>query len=594
MANATGGSWLRVRSAIWSERELSVRTSNRWLNWLPEISVVLVTSLAGVLAAGRWLDPTGDPGIWWSTVYRLASGEVLYRDVYLQFGPLSPYVLSVGARVFGASASYMLLANWIPALAAGVLLLHVARPLVSLLERFAIAGLLLSESLLAPGPGRLLFPYASGAVHALLLSTAAILVASGNSSRRSGPFLAAGCAGLAFCAKQEIGLACLLALLASTPLQPRAAGRAARLLLGFSAVALLLAVAVLGSAPAASLRDHSHLWPIAPYPPEQWNHLYKWVAGVSFFRWEKLVFGWAWEGLCCIAAISFVGLLLGREKNPSDWIPTTVLVAGLCLAWPAQSLPAWAGFRPTSLSMLAAVVAALMILTGPKFAGAQTALSLSVFAALVGARAAFSTERTEPYSGVAHFATAFTWVLLLCRLVPNVMPGGARSSFWARRIWGATLLLVSINGTARGAAALASLSKQTVLTPQGRIAVPSRVTSFFQAIGTNLRPGERVWVLPEINGVDALFLAREVSPYPSHLPGWLDENAEAELIRRVEQKRPDVVILFDRNTKEYGVAPFGEGYDRLLAEWVDRHYAPVVETSAGKILRPRNVPIPSP
>ena len=95
---------------------------DRLLDWTPEIAFMLVTTIAGLSSSGRWLDPTGDPGIWWSTISRLAGGERLYRDVYLQFGPLSPYLLSLGGRLFGVSPAYFLLANWIPAVLAGLLL----------------------------------------------------------------------------------------------------------------------------------------------------------------------------------------------------------------------------------------------------------------------------------------------------------------------------------------------------------------------------------------------------------------------------------------------------------------------------------------
>ena len=181
----------------------------RALGWVPEIALVAATTIAGLRAAGRWVDPVGDPGIWWSTIYRLGNGETLYRDVYLQFGPLSPDLLSLGVRLFGASASYFLLANWIPAIAAALVLLRAASAALDPLERLAVAGVLLSESLLAAGPGRLVFPYAPGAVHALFFSVLALLI--GTRARGNAPAWTAGLlSGLAFCTKQEIGLACAL------------------------------------------------------------------------------------------------------------------------------------------------------------------------------------------------------------------------------------------------------------------------------------------------------------------------------------------------------------------------------------------------
>ena len=73
--------------------------------------------------------------------------------------------------------------------------------------------------------------------------------------------------------------------------------------------------------------------------------------------------------------------------------------------------------------------------------------------------------------------------------------------------------------------------------------------------------------------------------YPSLLPGWLDEKAQLELLRLIEAHPPDVVIIFSRHVKEYGVAEFGKGYDRLLSEWVERNYSAVETMPAGRILR---------
>src|SRR5690348_443333 len=109
--------------------------------WMPEIALILVTTAAGLWAAGRWLDPFDDPAFPWSVVYRLSHGERLYRDVYVQYTPLSFYLLAWGARMFGASARYFLLSNWIPAIVAALLLLQCGRRFLSELERLALAGL---------------------------------------------------------------------------------------------------------------------------------------------------------------------------------------------------------------------------------------------------------------------------------------------------------------------------------------------------------------------------------------------------------------------------------------------------------------------
>ena len=556
----------------------------RALGWVPEIALVAATTIAGLRAAGRWVDPVGDPGIWWSTIYRLGNGETLYRDVYLQFGPLSPDLLSLGVRLFGASASYFLLANWIPAIAAALVLLRAASAALDPLERLAVAGVLLSESLLAAGPGRLVFPYAPGAVHALFFSVLALLI--GTRARGNAPAWTAGLlSGLAFCTKQEIGLACALALACSMPLFPRGFARAVRSGAAFVLVSLLGAAVVLSAAPLDSLRERSHLWPVAFVPPSVWNHLYRWVAGLVIADWKTILAHSAWWLLGGLATLSLLCLLLTWERKPTRWIPTAALLAGVVVWWGFEGFTPRVPFAPASLSMLVAALTVLLALIDRGLPARAQMVAFGIFAVLVGARAAFSTERFGPYSGIAHFASAYTWILFLCVLVPRILPGGDRAAILARRALGAAVLVVSGIGAVGGAKSLSEPLKETVSTPRGRVTVSREAAPFFRAIGANTRPGERAWVLPEINGVDALFDLRSVSPYVSHLPGWLDESAERELLRRVEKQPPDVVILFSRTVREYGVKGFGEGYDRLLAEWVRRRYSVVEEMPAGQILR---------
>ncbi len=558
----------------------------RLLEWLPEISLVGVTTIAGLRAGGRWIDPVGDPGIWWSTIYRLANLETLYRDVYLQFGPLSPYLLSLGVRLFGASVSYFLLATWIPAIAAALILLRAARAVLNLMERFALVGLLLSESLFAAGPGRLVFPYSPAAVHALCFSVLALLLGT-RADRNSGAWLAGLFAGLAFCSKQEIGIACFLALACSQPFRPRGVGQAIRTSVAFALVSLLGAAVVLSSAPLDSLRDRSHLWPIAFVPPTVWNHLYRWVAGLAIADWKAILAHSSWWLLGCLGALSLLCLVLTWERRPARWLPTATLLGGLCLWWGFEGFTSRAAFQPTSLSMLVATVSVLLVVLDRGLPARAEMVALGIFAVLVGARAAFSAERVGPYSGIAHFASAYTWILFLCILVPRILPGGDSASVLARRVLAAGVLVVSGIEAARGVKSLSEPRKETVSTPRGCVTVSREAAPFFRAIGANSHRGERAWVLPEINGVDALFGLRSVSPYVSHLPGWLDESAELELLRRLEKQPPDVVIIFSRTVREYGVKGFGEGYDRLLAEWVDRHFSVVEAMPAGQILRPR-------
>jgi hypothetical protein len=559
----------------------------RWARWVPEIVLLAATTAAGFYGRGRWVDPVGDPGTWWSAVYRLSGGERLYRDVYLQFGPLSPYLLSLGARLVGTSATYMLVVTWAAAILAALLLVRISRPLLSVVERIAMVGVLLGIALFAPGPARLVFPYAPGAVHALCLSFAALLLLV---VERPGPesraWLAGGLAGAAFCAKQEIGVACGLALVAAVLIHETGRGRLlGRLLLGCVGVAALGTVALLGVS-FESLREQSRVWPLSMVPPGNWEVLYARVAGIAAPDWKVTLQASSWLLLSCVAVIALLALAFSRERRLSRWLPTGLLL-GVVVAWEIVEAFGFRNARLITLFMLVGFLVAFLAVVQKQLPHRPAMVAIGLFAGLIGSRAAFSTDLGGPYAGVAHLTSALTWVIFVCICVPRILLGGEKSRVYARRITATACLAVGWASAAVGFSSLSSPEKQEVETRAGCVFVSRDLAPFFRRIIRHVRPGERILVLPEINGLDALLRASDASPYPTHMPGWLDERSELQLLHRLNANPPDVVVVFNRSTFEYGVRPFGDGYDRLLSRWIDQRYENVDQMPAGRILRPR-------
>lgn len=557
----------------------------RLSEWRPEIAFVIVTTAGGILARGRWLDPVGDSGSWWSVIYRLANGEVLYRDVHLQFGPFSPYFLAFGARLFGVSSTYVLLASWIPAVVAGLLLLRVGRPLLTEFERFAVAGLLIAVSLFAPGAGRLVLPYAPAAVHALAFSCGALLLLKGwNSGARGRAFGAGALAGLAFCSKQEIGVAVVAAL--ATPLIERSRSAVSwlgRCAIGFLAVLVPAAVFVFASAPIESLRA-SHLWPVVPRPPREWDYLYRVVAGVAASGWQiqylETVRGVAYY----LALLGLLGVFLSREWGLRRVAPCLALLAlALATGGRRSFLTDW--FHPIALSMAVSFLLAVIALARRDLRGRVLVCSIGVFAGLAAARAGFSNNLGGHYSAIAHFATSLAWVIFVCGISPSMLLENGRAATWMRRSAAVLVAAISWFGVFGSIRSLASLSKKCVQTEQGRVWVEKKYVGVYEGVHRHVRQGESVIAVPEINGVDALFRLRNLSPYVSLVPGWITPDQETELVRRLSLHPPDAVVVFRREISEFGLEPFGVGWDRILAGWIAREYRPVAASPGGTIYR---------
>ncbi|HEY1249734.1 MAG TPA: glycosyltransferase family 39 protein [Thermoanaerobaculia bacterium] len=562
----------------------------RLRDWVPEIALVLVTTAAGIWAGGRWLSPTSDPGIWWSLPARLAAGERLYRDIYLQYGPLSPYLVSWIARPFAFSAASILILNWIPAVLAAVLLLRLARPFLSMLERLCLAAILIGAGLFAPGLGRLVYPYSPAAVHALCLALGALLLIRPSDRSEARGWAAGVLAGLAFCSKQEIGIAAIAALTASGLAQPRERrGWLIRSLAAFAAVAACGIAFVLASAPLESLRLDSHVWPLAA-PPPSWNRLFAMIAGIGPGLWGRLVDSLRGLGLAS-SLFALIGLLLARQWRPRRLLPVAAVFAVL-LAWDISDrslVKRNLGFLHLWMTM--AFVVALWAFFDRRRERRDLLVGFGVFAGLVGARSAFSGDLANPYAGVSHVPGALAFLLFVFLFLPGVWPGGGSRDAedeavrFTRLVWAVVLFPVVCLGAAIGVYSLRSGRYEPVDTPRGRIWASRATADLYARAAREVRPGERVLVLPEPNAVDVLFEARSASPFVTMMPGWLDPRAEERLIRKFEREPPDVVVVFERSTWEYGIAPFGQGFGQRLAAWIPEHNRLVATSPGGRIFR---------
>lgn len=568
----------------------SVRPSTleRLREWLPEIVLVVVTTIAGALGGGRWLNPFGDPGTWWSLAARLGEGEICYRDVFLQYGPLTPFLLGLWTRAFGLSALSFLVFNWVPAIVLGVLLLRAARPFLTGFERLAALALVLALGLFGAGlaQSRLIFSYCPAAVVALALGVAALLLLPRSAPRAIDPFASGLLAGLAFCAKQEIGIAAAVGLCAPllTGLR-RSGGWFVRCLSSFVIVSAAGLAWAARSASLESLARDSHFWPLGAVP-SSWKLLFRMAAGVTAFGWEGHVLRSALGLVVCVLVVGLVALALSSEGRVSRAVPIVLLGAVFCAGVFAHVRFGWRHWDPLCLSMIVAFAMAVGAFVSEGLPRRDFLVGFGLFAGVVAARTAFIGRDWNIYSSVANVCVALVWPIFLLRVVPGVFPPGKKAGRYARRIWAAAILPVAAYSAWLSALSLREPFAVPAQTREGTVWIAAREAPFVALIGRNVRPGERSLILPESNGMEALFGLRSASPLLSHMPGWLGDDAEAGLLRRLVQDPPEVVILFARPVWEFGVAPFGEGFGRNLSAWIFRNYRRVdgVE-GVGAILR---------
>jgi hypothetical protein len=482
-----------------------------------------------------------------------------------------------------------LLMNWIPAIILGLLILRLARPYLSALERIGVAGLLVALGLFAPGRASLILPYSPPAVHALIFSLLSLHFLQRDAAGFIEALAAGGLAGLAFCSKQEIGLVALLAI--CVPVVVRSSRREKWLLgvaAGFLCVAGTGMLVALGSASLDSLRDDSHLWPIGKVP-EPWKYLAMISTGILIRGWPARLGVAVLFFVFCAAIIGLLSLLaVGSTRYRRPLL--LVSIVGLLISGAAGILLGWRP-DPLYLSVLIAFAIVPLALLDRTRRDRDFLVAFSLFTGLVATRTAFGGRiGWSSYSGVTNVATSLTWALFLFCFLPRLWPGGKDAAVFARKTWGLIVLAVAAWGTWKGVRDLRVPSTVLVETSIGRVWVPESGAPMFVALGQNLKPGERALVLPEPNAVEALFKLQSASPLLYHMPGWLDARAEEQLLRRFASQSPDVVVLFGRTTWEFGVEPLGRGFGRRLIAWLDANYSVAANPMGGLILR-RKQPI---
>ena len=317
---------------------------------------------------GGWPDVLMDFGRELYLAWRLAEGDVLYRDVASVYGPLSPYANAALFRVFGTGLRTLALANLAILAVLTGLLAAIVNAGAATARWAGMAGALVFlplcgfAQLVPAGSFNFVAPYAHEATHGLLLGAAAVFSALRFlRARRLGWAAAAGAfCGLAFLTKPEGFVAALGARLVAgwlarvrpgpRPVRHAAAAFAGGLLV-LPAVAVVLLAAVLPAREAAlgALGSWAHLGNRA-------------LLGLPYFAWSLgtndvagnlaallRAAGWQLLVLLPAAGLALAGRVRPRLAFPFAAAAVVIVLAVLAPAWrseawlqAARPLPLWA------------------------------------------------------------------------------------------------------------------------------------------------------------------------------------------------------------------------------------------------------------
>ncbi|NQT87245.1 glycosyltransferase family 39 protein, partial [bacterium] len=188
-------------------------TTLLWRRWAGPLVIALCAAAMIRLTWGAWPDVLIDFGRELYVPWRLAEGEVLFRDVVHFNGPISPYFNALLFRLFGVGLRTVIAGNFVLLVALLTLLYRLlagaARRPSATLGCCAIVALCAFGQYSLVGNGNYLTPYSHEMTHGILLCLAAVAAVGryARTRRLRWAALAGLAVGLAFLTKAEVFLA---------------------------------------------------------------------------------------------------------------------------------------------------------------------------------------------------------------------------------------------------------------------------------------------------------------------------------------------------------------------------------------------------
>jgi len=568
---------------------------------------MVLAALLLALTWGKWPDIVSDYGRELYIPWRLAEGQVLYRDLFYLNGPLSPYYHALLFRVFGVSLLTLVASNLAVLALAVWLIYHIIREMSDRpAAQAAVAAFLLLFGfghLENQGNYNWIAPYSHELTHGLVLALGMLVLLARDRERRptGNLFLAGLFYGLVFLTKVEIFVAATAMVLAWLVFLRRE-GRC-------RAIGLFLAAAALPVAGFACFLAMQMEWRLALRGlAGGWTHLLGTpLAGQYFYR--KLAgmdepgkyAGQLLSGTLSILLLAGAAVLADyrrRCKRPQLLAVATglCLLAAMWLKAPFPPLLAGPELPVAALLGLALGASAACQTTRrtgqpagpwPLVPGPSYLLLWSVLALVLLLRFGLR-PRLAHYGFVLALPAALLFIVLCLYHLPRFLAaryGGGQA--FRRLAWGGVVVSVGFW------LVLSGLCYHAKTVPVGRggdaiLTYPERWEprdyGLAQAVGyleRHTAPGDALVVLPE--GVLVNYLARRLNPTPyvSFMPAEVAIAGEDTMLAALEQARPDYLLVVWRRLTEYGHQPYGVGeFGQGILAWLDREYEIVAQFGA--------------
>ncbi len=551
--------------------------------WIDALALALIGASFAAWTWRRWGEPHIDYGGEVYTAWRLAEGDVLYRDVAYFTGPLSPYLNALVLRLTGGGIRALELFHLGLAAVTCVLiyrvLLHAWSRLAAFLGCTAFLTLFCFAQLELYDNTNFIAPYSHEAVHATPLCFGALLALHAWRERRTAArvLLAGLCLGAVLLTKVEHSLALGAAL--GLGLATARANRRELALFVLAATAPA-GLAVAGLALALPMRE------AVTGVLGAWNYVFdERITQLEFYRsvtgFDRPVanlltaLGVAASQLTALALLLAFARWLGLADK---WSGALLAAAGAALFWllPLE-LDDWTEMaRPWPLYTGAgALLLARRALRSPDDARAQRRTVLALFAFVLLFKILLNA-RIQMYGFVLALPATLCVVSWLCEGLPAAAARLQVPALAARCAGLGLFAAVALGHWAVQHHYLRFPSQPIGDGHDRLLADPERARVFeglLDELGPKLLGGERLLVLPE--GAMLNYWLRAAAPdrYVNYMPPELLMFGEQRIVAAFAADPPEAVVVLHRPTHEYGFPWFGTDYGQSFVPWLLDNYA---------------------
>ena len=544
-----------------------------------------------VISWRRWMSPIVDSGREVDLPLRLLEGDLLYRDVFYMYPPLSPYFNSLLYSIFGVRFEVLQVSGVLISAFIVFICYRIARRLLTSADACIAIVAIIAWCVFKPS-GNLISPYSYSALHGTVFALSALLFLLRFSESRSfRQLVVAGVlSGLAGLSKQEFGLAAAMTGVGTIGWLTLGQKQNARALLRQMSAFLLPFLAIV--TPVFWLLLYRFGWDLMVRDCHVFlTHL---PASLVFYNSQRTglnrpfasVLELIGGGVVCAAiaaAIALFSSVLARLRG-FEIRETLIRNALIFCAVSAVSIFAILAFTSAwdggPLRGLPLVLLVIIVNEVRKRAGAHTSLLIiALYSLIVLGRVVLRVPSGGAFGSFFLPTSLIILTYSLLEFLPcaisrwsGVQQAG-RYVVRTARVLLVTFLVVGVVVFGvryrRGFNFLISASRGVFYAPASVGPAYQETISY---LTNNSSPADKVAVFPE--GSDLAFLSGRRNPlrHQNLHPLMMDDAGETRAIEQLSSEPVRFVVITNRPMREFGAEAFGRDYYTRLGEAIEREY----------------------